>query len=239
MSILRFMLACITTLLLAVTEGSSQYNRRGPEGGQVDLNERFNRIADGKDVIIRSELNSTGQQLFDRLAERLGITNDEITREQFARSRTGKVGPPGAPVSAAQPAVRAAPGATTYSGESDADRNDLAVRSEESYRRWEPPSSAAGMPTSKPLVYHSFNLPKELPAWFQQLDTNHDAQIGLYEWKVSGRPIAEFQKMDRNNDGFLTVEEVLLYQAQHRQESSNAAPVVDRNRRSWARGTTR
>jgi hypothetical protein len=59
----------------------------------------------------------------------------------------------------------------------------------------------------------SDNLPKELPPWFKQLDTNHDAQIGLYEWKVSGRPLSEFQAMDRNNDGFLTVEEVLAYEA--------------------------
>jgi hypothetical protein len=74
--------------------------------------------------------------------------------------------------------------------------------------------------TNRPIVYHSHNLPKELPAWFAQLDTNHDAQIGLYEWKVSGRPIAEFLRMDRNNDGFLTVEEVLLYMAQTGQADS-------------------
>jgi hypothetical protein len=46
-----------------------------------------------------------------------------------------------------------------------------------------------------------------------ELDTNHDARIGLYEWKVSGCPFDEFQRMDRNNDGFLTVEEVLAYRA--------------------------
>src|SRR5262249_60797924 len=67
---------------------------------------------------------------------------------------------------------------------------------------------------NRAIFNHIHNLPKELPAWFAELDTNHDAQIGLYEWKVSGRPIAEFLRMDRNNDGFLTVEEVLLYMAQ-------------------------
>jgi hypothetical protein len=38
--------------------------------------------------------------------------------------------------------------------------------------------------------------------------------VALYEWKASGRPISEFLRMDRNNDGFLTVEEVLWYEAQ-------------------------
>jgi Ca2+-binding EF-hand superfamily protein len=67
--------------------------------------------------------------------------------------------------------------------------------------------------TPKRTVYRAGNLPKELPAWFAQLDTDGDGQVGLYEWKKSGQPLSEFQKMDRNGDGFLTVEEVLAYQA--------------------------
>jgi beta-glucosidase len=54
-------------------------------------------------------------------------------------------------------------------------------------------------------------LPVGLPDWFNTLDTDHDMQIGLYEWKASGRPVAEFLKMDRNNDGFLTPQEVQSY----------------------------
>jgi Ca2+-binding EF-hand superfamily protein len=66
----------------------------------------------------------------------------------------------------------------------------------------------------RPVTYHAGNLPKELltkAPWFQELDKDNDAQIGLYEWKDSGRPLEEFQKMDRNGDGYLTVEEVLYY----------------------------
>jgi hypothetical protein len=55
-------------------------------------------------------------------------------------------------------------------------------------------------------------LPRGLPAWFEQLDTDKDGQIGLYEWKGAGRPIAEFLAMDLNRDGFVTVEEALRYQ---------------------------
>ena len=64
----------------------------------------------------------------------------------------------------------------------------------------------------RPVVYRASNLPKELPAWFKEADTDQDGQVGLYEWKAKGWAIEEFQKMDRNNDGFLTVEEVLRYQ---------------------------
>ncbi len=64
-----------------------------------------------------------------------------------------------------------------------------------------------------PVVYRAGKLPKELPAWFQQLDTDGDGQIGLYEWKAGGRSIAEFEKIDRNHDGFLTIAEVLRYTA--------------------------
>jgi Ca2+-binding EF-hand superfamily protein len=65
----------------------------------------------------------------------------------------------------------------------------------------------------KRVVYRAGKLPKELPPWFQQIDKDGDGQIGLYEWKNSGRPLDEFFKIDKNGDGFLTVEEVLRYVA--------------------------
>jgi Ca2+-binding EF-hand superfamily protein len=63
--------------------------------------------------------------------------------------------------------------------------------------------------TQRPVVYRAGKLPKELPAWFQQLDTDHDGQISLYEWRMAGKPLQEFAHYDRNDDGFLTAEEVL------------------------------
>jgi Ca2+-binding EF-hand superfamily protein len=65
----------------------------------------------------------------------------------------------------------------------------------------------------KPLVYHAGNLPKDIPDWFQKIDSDGDGQIGLYEWKSSGRSLDEFRKIDRNNDGFLTIDEVMRYVA--------------------------
>ncbi len=61
----------------------------------------------------------------------------------------------------------------------------------------------------KKLVYHFDNLPKNIPAWFKQLDTDQDGQISFAEWREAKRPDDEFFHYDRNGDGFLTVEEVL------------------------------
>jgi Ca2+-binding EF-hand superfamily protein len=85
----------------------------------------------------------------------------------------------------------------------------------------------------KPVVFRAGKLPKELPAWFKQLDSDNDGQVGLYEWKISGRSIEEFQEIDRNNDGFLTPDEVLRYEAQRKavasREGDNRTPPVAGN----------
>jgi hypothetical protein len=62
-------------------------------------------------------------------------------------------------------------------------------------------------------VYRPDRLPPGLPGWFSDLDRDRDSQLGLYEWKHSGRPLADFFKMDRNEDGFLTAEELHRYVA--------------------------
>jgi Ca2+-binding EF-hand superfamily protein len=52
-------------------------------------------------------------------------------------------------------------------------------------------------------------LPPNLPDWFKRYDTDGDGQIGLYEWKAAGQPLARFLALDLNGDGFLTADEVL------------------------------
>jgi EF hand domain-containing protein len=63
----------------------------------------------------------------------------------------------------------------------------------------------------KPAVWRAGKLPKDLPAWFKSLDTDGDGQVSLFEWRSGGKSIEEFQRMDRNGDGFLTIAEVLYY----------------------------
>jgi hypothetical protein len=60
----------------------------------------------------------------------------------------------------------------------------------------------------RPAVYRAGSLLSGLPDFFLKLDTDRDIQLGLYEWKRSGRPLKEFFDMDRNDDGFLTIEEL-------------------------------
>jgi hypothetical protein len=61
----------------------------------------------------------------------------------------------------------------------------------------------------RPNVLRYGKTPKELPGWFTELDTDKDAQIGLYEWRTAGKSIEDFLAKDLNGDGFLTVDEVL------------------------------
>src|SRR5439155_21757974 len=74
---------------------------------------------------------------------------------------------------------------------------------------WNPLQMGEDDADKKPTVYRAGKLPPNIPAWFRQFDTDGDGQIGLYEWKAAGQPIAQFDAMDLNGDGFVTVEEVM------------------------------
>jgi hypothetical protein len=50
---------------------------------------------------------------------------------------------------------------------------------------------------------------EDLPEEFRRLDTDHDGQIGLYEWKAAGLPVAKFLEKDLDGNGFLTPDELM------------------------------
>jgi len=279
----------------------------------MDPNSFFNQMANGKEVITRSEIpNEFMQRMFDRIAERTGVTNGQITREQFTTYMTQRMAErgggappsaPGQPPSPGGPSAGGAPsgppgqsapdpnagGSPPGNGNSpdawsswadgsfrrmdqngdgllnydemseelrverdkwDADHNGLIDLNEyKAYfqarmqqRMAERGASGFGSPglapgpfqaemaapapeeEPKPVVYRTGKLPKDLPSWFNQLDTDGDAQIGLYEWKASGRSVDEFQAMDRNGDGFLTVQEILRYTALAQKNPAGGSP---------------
>jgi Ca2+-binding EF-hand superfamily protein len=72
------------------------------------------------------------------------------------------------------------------------------------------------MPTALPSPSgHAAAPAPKVPDWFRRLDEDADGQVGLYEWKKAGRPVAEFLAIDRNGDGFIEVKELLAYMSEH------------------------
>ncbi len=103
---------------------------------------------------------------------------------------------------------------------------------------WNPNWQGGGMPdptitpipmeeeeVKKPTVYRAGNLPKDIPAWFKQYDTDGDGQIGLYEWKATGESLEKFRQIDRNNDGFLTIDEVRRYVAEQKKNGGSTPSI--------------
>jgi hypothetical protein len=71
----------------------------------------------------------------------------------------------------------------------------------------------------RPTLIRGNNLPRDFP--YASLDTDADGQIGLYEWKVSGSRVSEFVKMDKNSDGFLTVDEYYGWRKEEAQKNGS------------------
>jgi Ca2+-binding EF-hand superfamily protein len=87
----------------------------------------------------------------------------------------------------------------------------------------EPPPRSIGIDQSdldaRPIVYRPGKLPKGLPEWFDRLDADQDGQVALFEWRKAGKRVDEFAAWDRNDDGLVTVEEIL-----HKQKADARAP---------------
>ncbi len=235
---------------------------RGGRGG-FDPNQLFDRISSGKDVITRAGItNPQMQSMFDRFAQQAGVTNGQMTRQQFLGAMQQRMGQgvgggprpsnntdanaPGGDDGRIERSFRQldqnGDGLLNYDEMSEALRSErdkwdtnkdgfidlkeyrafaearMKVERGAAGRGWDQfPAVVIADPApaedegKRPVAYRVGKLPKELPAWFSQLDTDRDAQIGLYEWRSSARSIEEFEKIDHNGDGFLTVDEVLRY----------------------------
>jgi Ca2+-binding EF-hand superfamily protein len=62
---------------------------------------------------------------------------------------------------------------------------------------------------------HGGVLPKGIPPWFKQLDTDGDGQVSLSEWRQGGKQLNDFREYDLNDDGFITMEEMRRYVRSH------------------------
>ena len=130
--------------------------------------------------------------------QRNGITNGGLNREQFAQFLQERMAQRQAERAAANPG-----------GENPADPNASAASDPNAATDdGEPPPPE----DKRPTVYRVGNLPPGLPAWFATYDSDRDGQVGLYEWKAAGASVSDFQKIDLNGDGFITMDEAMRYQ---------------------------
>ncbi len=81
----------------------------------------------------------------------------------------------------------------------------------------------------RPVVFHNNSMPKELPPWFRQMDTNKDGMVSLAEWVKAGKTPEEFLVYDRNDDGLITIEEVMRKEGLlvAKADNDNPGVVVD------------
>jgi len=206
--------------------------------GQFDPNQFFNQMSGGKDVWVRpDDSNQFGQAMFDRTAQRLGVTNGQISRQQFVESAQQRMaqraaaqqnqstGAPNVVTLNISSGTPGAPGGNNWGGGQWGGGGGQWGGGGWGGGQWGGGGWGGGwgnpqdaVPNDaepeRPITYRGNNLPAELD-WFQQLDTDHDGQVGLYEWKASGRPISEFEKRDLNGDGFITAEEIIKYEAKN------------------------
>ena len=189
----------------------------GRGGRQFDPNMFFNMLSGGKDYIVIAEMlanpfiarDTSAKEKVESFVQRQGIPNGRLTREQFALYMGERRAEKDA-ARAANPGGEATPGAPPSAN---------APGSDPVFTPPPPPEEE-----KRPVVYRAGKLPKELPPWFAQLDEDKDGQVGLYEWKKAGRPLNEFQAIDLNGDGFITVEEALRYVKVQGKNIASAVP---------------
>src|SRR5947209_9862065 len=292
---------------------------RGDRGGRGfgDPSQFFDRLSGGKNVIIIDQLDDRMKGMAQRMASAAGITNGQITREQFNTAMEsfraqrgmgrGFGGPPGG-------APGGSPAGDAQSGQggrgdklspeqidrmaednfrkhdknntgqlefdempdnlksslSKYDTNRDGTISLEEYKPYyrdrieakmadRPQGSADGGQSATPeglppapepasaqeeekkaTVYRTGKMPKELPAWFVEMDVDKDGQVGLWEWvRVRGpEAVDQFRAMDRNDDGLLTVDEVLSYTRLNSKSQGGEAIASNSPGEAQTRGVT-
>src|SRR5262249_27539066 len=141
---------------------------RGMMGG--DPNQFFNMLSGGKDVINRADITDPMQgAMFDRMAQRMGITNGQITRQQFTTMMQNRMGGPGGGQGGPQ-----GPGGMPGAGNGPGGQPDPDQMAEMFFKRMD--KNGDGLLNSDEM---SEALLNERDIW----DTDHNGFIDLKEYK--------------------------------------------------------
>jgi len=179
------------------SSSSSRGGSPSPRGGNND--ERTSRFAEA--MMRQADRNGNGRLEPDEWNERWGdfreadrnhdgaVTADELAQRLSGFARRGPGGDRGGP---ANPS-----GSASSSGSERAGSGSGSPQQPKSYR----------VPTPTEL------LPAGLPDWFAQKDANADGQVAMAEFESprswTAAAVAEFTRLDLNNDGFITPTECL------------------------------
>jgi Ca2+-binding EF-hand superfamily protein len=82
-----------------------------------------------------------------------------------------------------------------------------------------------GRGTDSRIPFKNPTLPSGLPAWFGESDTNHDGQVTMNEWPRNR--LEDFNKVDFNGDGIITMEEALRTMPKVASNDKPATPPSD------------
>jgi len=78
----------------------------------------------------------------------------------------------------------------------------------------------------KPFAIRYGHLPKGLPEWFEEYDSNKDGQVALHEWRKGGESVESFSSYDLNGDGLITADELLRHD-RNQAEAQRVAAIMD------------
>jgi hypothetical protein len=203
----------------------------GPPGTQrrprnTDPAKMFDSVSNGRDVSSRSSLSDRQRMFFDQIMGKRGGANASpnsfISRNDFMNAissfrapmnRAGSGPNPPPRFGTINPSQSAPPARASNSDRNNPSGQNTPRRSRASNVDLYMAMSAFSAPTPqldvpRPTMFRADKLQANVSTWFSRLDTDHDGQIGLYEWVDAGLNPAEFKMIDRNDDGLITPEEM-------------------------------
>jgi Ca2+-binding EF-hand superfamily protein len=201
---------------LTWSQGPGGGGRMGGGGFSMNPDDSFNRFSGGKDVIVISELDDRQKMFVPMIMQRMGLSGDRITREQwrtasnnmmqqFAQGGGGMrigapVGGPGGP--------GGGPGGGGFGG-----------------------PGGPGGPGGRPGPADGPAFDQYVQNRFQRLDKDQDGFLNVEEMGADETLLRERETWDKNHDGLIDLNEYKAYQTaranQRAQAQADAAKAAE------------